>query len=103
MNNNKTYLEGYISEIDTDITNKTSNKTVADAAVASAQSNLPTDIPGYQTKFIDCRRIDEELANLNKMKTNSNNELTSINSRITSITADKVIADAELATAASAL
>ena len=103
FNNIKTRIENNITYIDTKITAKNSEKTIVDADFVVAQSNLPTDIPGYQTKYLTCLKVDQEVASLNDEKTFMNTRLTFINDKITNVTAAKVIADAELSTAESAL
>ncbi len=103
LNGVKTFLETRITATDADITTKNSEKTTADADLTTAQGNLPTDVPGYQTKFLDCQRIDDELADLTETKGNNEAELTTVDNQITSVTASKVTADAELVTAEAAL
>ena len=99
----QTTLTGLITSIDEKIATKTSEKATADAELATAQGNLPSDIEVYQAKFLACKRIDDNISQLNTQKDTYNNRLTKINEDLAAANAEKTTIDSDLTTAQGAL
>ena len=100
---NKQGLNEIISEIDAQITTKTSEKTIIDAELLVLQSNLPSNIETYKIKYLECNVINNALVQLNRRKIFITEKLTEVSAKLEAAIETKAILDAEYTVAMSSL